>query len=158
MEFDVRVYSDDGSLKPHHLLAGWGDNFIGCSDRAGRSLKTQETMKAAIEKAGFVDVQEHLYKVPMGPWPKDQVLKEAGRINYLHWSAGLEGYAMWLLTKFGAPEPWTKDEVQVYLAGVRKELTDPKIHGYEYAYAFVSLFVASSADQIQSKSVGTQAD
>ncbi|KAJ5110544.1 hypothetical protein N7532_001079 [Penicillium argentinense] len=133
MEFDVRLHSDDGSLKPDSLLAGWGDNFIGCSARAGRSLKTQETMRGAIEKAGFVDVHENLYKVPLGPWPKDKQLKEAGQLNYLHWLSGLEGYAMWLLTKFGAPEPWSPEEVQVYLAGVRKEIKSTSTHGYGYA-------------------------
>lgn len=132
LEFDIRLYSDDGSLKEDSLLARWGDNFIACGKRAGRSLTTQETMKAAIEKAGFVDVHEHLYRLPLGPWAKNEVLKEAGRINYHHWSAGLEGYAMWLLTKFGAPEPWTTDEVHVYLASIRKELADSKTHAYQY--------------------------
>lgn len=89
-------------------------------------------MRAGIEKAGFVDVHEHLYRVPLGPWAKDRMLKEAGEISYLHWTSGLEGYAMWLLTNYGAPEPWTKDEVQIYLAQVRKELADPKTHAYQF--------------------------
>ncbi|OQE21983.1 hypothetical protein PENSTE_c011G04568 [Penicillium steckii] len=132
LEFDIRLYSDDGSLKEDSLLAKWGDNFIACGKRAGRSLTTQETMKAEIEKTGFVDVHEHVYRLPLGPWAKNEILKEAGRINYHHWSSGLEGYAMWLLTKFGAPEPWTTDEVHVYLASIRKELADSKIHAYQY--------------------------
>lgn len=133
MEFDVRVNSDDGSLTPDKVLADWGNNFIGCGERAGHPLTTQETMRSAMEKAGFVDVHECLYKVPMGPWPRDRVLKEVGLLNYHHWKSGLEGYAMWLLTKFGAPSPWTKEEVEVYLAKVRTELNDTKIHGYGYA-------------------------
>ncbi|EPS30257.1 hypothetical protein PDE_05208 [Penicillium oxalicum 114-2] len=133
MEFDVRVRSDDGSLPPNSVLAGWGDNFIACAARAGRSLTTQETMRASIEAAGFVDVHERLYKVPMGPWPKDKVLKEVGLLNLEHWKSGLEGYAMWLLTKFGAPTPWTKEEVEIYLVNVRKELQNAHIHGYGYA-------------------------
>lgn len=133
IEFDVRVRSDDGSLPPDSVLAGWGDNFIGCAARAGRPLTTQETMRASIEAAGFVDVHERLYKVPMGPWAKDKLLKEVGLLNLQHWKSGLEGYAMWLLTKFGAPSPWTKDEVEVYLVNVRKELMDSRIHAYGYA-------------------------
>jgi hypothetical protein len=31
---------------------------------------------------------------------------------------------MWLLTKFGHPQPWDKDEVHVYVAKLRKELKD----------------------------------
>ncbi|KAJ5421538.1 hypothetical protein N7491_009983 [Penicillium cf. griseofulvum] len=102
------------------------------SERAA-PLLTQETMRGAIEKAGFVDVQEKLYKVPLGPWPKDKVLKEAGQLQYAHWVAALEGWAMWLLTKHGAPTPWTPPEVQVYLSKVRAELRNPRTHAYEYA-------------------------
>ena len=127
------MYSDDGTLKEDSHLAGWGNNFIGCSERAGRSLLTQETMRGAMEKAGFVDAHEKLYKIPLGPWPKDKILKEAGQLQYLHWTAALEGWAMWLLTKHGAPSPWTKEEVQVYLAKIRAELRNPHLHAYEFA-------------------------
>ena len=132
MEFDVRVRSDDGSLTPQHELWGWGDMFIRCALRAGRSLNIQETMRGSIEKAGFVDVHEELVKVPLGPWPKDKVLKEVGKLENAHWNAALEGWAMWLLTHFGEPVPWMKEEVQVYLAKVRRDLKDSSIHGYNY--------------------------
>lgn len=133
MELDVRVYSDDGTLKKEHQLDGWGAMFIRCSERAGRSLRTHETMRRAIEEAGFVDVHEERYKIPIGPWARDTTLKEAGHLQHGHWNAGLEGWAMWLLTHFGEPEPWTKEEVQLYLAKVRKELNNPHIHAYEPA-------------------------
>ncbi|KAJ6029763.1 uncharacterized protein N7446_010887 [Penicillium canescens] len=41
---------------------------------------------------------------------------------------------MWLLTHFGEPEPWTKEEVQVFLAKVRIELKDLYIHAYNPAH------------------------
>ena len=132
VELDVRVMSDDASLSPDSLLAGWGPNFLGCAERAGRSLATQSTMKAAIERVGFVNVQDDLFKCPIGHWPKNPKMKEAGRINFEHWSSGLDGWAMWLLTKYGAPEPWSADEVRVYVAKVREELRDPKLHIYHY--------------------------
>ena len=130
IELDVRVASDDDSLPPDSQLAGWGANFLGCAERAGRPLDTQVTMKAAIEKAGFVNVQEKLYKCPIGGWPKDPLLKDAGKVNKFHWSSGLDGWAMWLLTRYGAPEPWSPEEVQVYVAKVRQEMQNPKLHSY----------------------------
>lgn len=86
-----------------------------------------------MEKAGFVDMHEKLYKIPLGPWPKNKILKEIGRLQYFHWTSALEGWALWLLTKYGAPSPWTNDEVQAYLAKIQVELQNPHIHGYEYA-------------------------
>ncbi|KAH8694893.1 S-adenosyl-L-methionine-dependent methyltransferase [Talaromyces proteolyticus] len=132
VELDVRVMSDDGSLPEDSLLAGWGPNFLGCGERSGRPLNTQTTMQETMEKAGFVDAHEKLYKCPIGAWPKNPQLKDAGAINLEHWSSGLEGWAMWLLTKHGSPKPWTSEEVRVYVAKVRSELQNPKLHIYHY--------------------------
>ncbi|GAB1735556.1 hypothetical protein NU219Hw_g4134t1 [Hortaea werneckii] len=132
VELDVRVMSDDDSLPPDSLLAGWGQTFLDCADRAGRSLATQTTMRSKIERAGFVNVHDHLFKCPIGAWPKNKTLKEAGRINFHHWSSGLDGWAMFLLTKFGAPKPWTADEVRVYVAKVRRELMNGRLHIWHY--------------------------
>jgi SAM-dependent methyltransferase len=131
LELDVRVMSDDGSLPPDSLLAGWGPTFLGCGERAGRSLATQTTMRSKIEAAGFTNVQDKLYKVPIGRWPRDKLLKQTGRVNFEHWSAGLEGWAMFLLTKFGEP-PYSADEVRVYVAAVRNELQNPALHIWHY--------------------------
>lgn len=133
LELDVRVMSDDGSLAEDSLVAGWGPNFLGCAERAGRKLSTQTTMAEKIEAAGFTNVHERLYKCPIGRWPKDRQLKEAGRINFEHWSGGLEGWAMFLLTKFGEPQPWSADEVRVYVAKVRQELQNPGLHIWHYS-------------------------
>jgi hypothetical protein len=132
LELDVRVMSDDASLAPDSLLANWGQTFLDCAPRAGRPLDTQLTMKAQIEDAGFVDVQEQLYKRPIGSWPRDRLLKDAGRINLVHWSSGLEGWAMFLLTRWGSPEPWSADEARVYVAKVRAELKRPGLHVWHY--------------------------
>ncbi|KAK0124109.1 hypothetical protein ONS95_009092 [Cadophora gregata] len=132
VELDVRVMSDDDSLDPNSILAGWGPNFLGCAERAGRPLDTQLTMKSSIEKAGFVNVQDKLYKCPLGSWPALKVFKDAGKVNMEHWKAGLEGWAMFLLTKFGEPTPWTAEQVHVYVAQVRNEISQPHLHCYHY--------------------------
>ena len=90
-------------------------------------------MKAALEKAGFVDVQEKLYKWPIGPWPKDPILKEAGRLHYHQWTSGIEGWGMFFLTKYGMPKPWAPEEVQVLMAKVRAEIQNPRHHFYQVA-------------------------
>ncbi|KAL8638409.1 MAG: hypothetical protein Q9228_004440 [Teloschistes exilis] len=65
--------------------------------------------------AGFQDVQEIRYKLPIGPWPKDKFLIEEG----------LEAFTLRLFTQVLG---WQQEEVQVLLANVRKDLRDPKIH------------------------------
>lgn len=55
-------------------------------------------------------------------------------VNHEHWSIGMDGYAMFLFTKFGDPVPWSMEEVQVYVAKLRKELSNPRFHIYHLAY------------------------
>ena len=103
-------------------------------------------MKAQIEKAGFVNVQEKLYKCPLGSWPKHKIYKDAGRVNMEHWKTGLEGWAMYLLTKYGLPTPWSAEEVQVYVAKVRNEISNPSLHCYHYTSVVASYSVPSHQD------------
>lgn len=130
--------SDDGPLPDGSLLASWGPNFLSCGERAGRPLNTQLTMKAAMEKAGFINASKKLYKCPIGGWPKHPVYKDAGKVSCEHWKSGLEGWAMYLLTKFGEPASWSADEVRVYVASVRNELANPGLHIYHFTYIISS--------------------
>lgn len=133
LEAHPGVECDDGSLPEDNILRGWGPTILGCGERAGRDCDTIDTMPETIRKAGFVDVHEKSYKWPIGPWPRDQKYKEAGMVNFQHWMSGMEGWCMWLLTKFGSPKPWTKDEVHVYVAKLRAELKNPRFHIYQRA-------------------------
>ena len=87
-------------------------------------------MRSAIEAAGFINVHEKNQKAPLGEWAKNPLMKEAGKFNKLQMLAGMEGYALFLLTHFGAPTPWSAEEVQVYLAKVRNEIHAGKYHTY----------------------------
>lgn len=112
--------------------AQWGPMFYKCGKAWGRPLDIFETMKADITAAGFTNVQEQLYKIPIGPWPKHPLYKEAGKWNLDQLLTGLEGYALMLLTKFGEPTPWSTEEVQAFLEGMREEMMDRKRHTYIY--------------------------
>lgn len=127
------VECDDGSVPPDNILFGFGDLISRAANKMGRPINIYQTFRGSIEKAGFVDIQEKVYKWPIGPWPRDKVLKEIGALNFHHWSNGLEGYIMFVLTRFGEPEPWLKDEVLVYAAKIRSELTNPRHHVYHRA-------------------------
>ncbi|CAG8148345.1 unnamed protein product [Penicillium salamii] len=130
LEVGPFVKSDDGSIPPDSAMSQWGPMMQACGEQAGRSCDIILTMADSIKKAGFVEVREKTYKWPLGPWPKNQKLKEAGTVNVQHWMSGMEGWCMWLLTKFGEPEPWTKEQVHVYCAKLRSELKNPYYHAY----------------------------
>lgn len=44
----------------------------------------------------------------------------------------MEGYALFLLTTFGEPEPWSPQHLQVLFAMVRNEMQAPGVYAYSY--------------------------
>lgn len=56
-------------------------------------------MKQRIQEAGFVNVQEATYKLPLGPWSNDAKYKEIGKFYERFYKTGLEGWLMHTLTR-----------------------------------------------------------
>jgi hypothetical protein len=63
-----------------------------------KSFDVIERQKELITQAGFIDVHEKKYKLPVGEWSSDPKLKELGQWNLLFCLQGLEGWALFLLT------------------------------------------------------------
>lgn len=127
-EISVVTHSDDGSIKGTYLEK-WGSLAIECGQKFGKSFSIAEDSEREFRKAGFQNVTYKTLKWPIGTWPLDKRLKKIGGYNRLAWEDGIEGWAMFLFTNYLG---WQKEEVQVLLAGIRKELRDPKIHGWQY--------------------------
>jgi len=70
-ECDYIYKSDDNSLRKDHEM------FINCSevvraaDVLGQDACPGPKLKKWFDDAGFVNVQEHVFKIPIGPWAKD---------------------------------------------------------------------------------------
>lgn len=93
----------------------------------GKSFGVYETVKRDIIAAGFEDVQEHKFKLPVGPWSSDKKMKEIGLWNLFFFLKDIEGFTLYLLCKFMG---WTHTEVQVWVAKITAALKDPRTHTY----------------------------
>lgn len=133
VEMDVGIFCDDGTLPSDSILTTWGNVMSACAERADRPFDTIYKMRGRMEEAGFVNVQQQDYKAPVGTWPKMQIYKDAGRVNLKGIMAGLEGYVLFMLTKFGAPKPWSVEEVKKYVERAKVDLNNPKYHVYNKA-------------------------
>ena len=80
-----------------------------------------------MEAAGFLDVEERLFRLPVNSWPKDPELKEIGRFQNFQYMQALSPYALGLLVEVLG---WARDETEMLLAGVRENLRDRRLHGY----------------------------
>ncbi|CAG8365125.1 unnamed protein product [Penicillium salamii] len=130
LELTADFQSEDNSWSQDCPLKGFMPLMKSAAAKTGRPLHLYHRCVELVKSAGFLDIHEEVKKWPIGPWARDEQLKEAGSLNLEHWMLGAEGYVMYLLTKFGDPTPWSHDEVQVYLAHIRKELKDHNNHIY----------------------------
>lgn len=72
--------------------------FHEAGEKFGKSFKAVYDLGSLVKNAGFEDVHEAWYKVPVGGWSSDKHLKELGRWNLLHCTQGAEGWGLFLLT------------------------------------------------------------
>lgn len=71
-------------------MGRWEKDNNRLAEKTGRSVDILPTMRKGIEDAGFVNVGEEDYKIPVGTWPKNKVMKEAGRLNLEQIDIGME--------------------------------------------------------------------
>lgn len=119
--------SDDGSLKEDSALSKWGSTFFEASENFGTSASSPKHLKRWMIDAGFVDVEEHVIKLPVGIWPRDKRLKNIGLFEMVNMDEGLESLSLMLFTR---ALKWTREEVQLFLAEVRKDIKNKAIHSY----------------------------
>jgi hypothetical protein len=96
-EFSVVPKSEDGSTDGT-IFEKWGAVSLEAGDAFGKTLRIPEEAKDRMIAAGFVDVVERRFKVPVGPWAKEPHLKELGHYNRLYWEEGIQGWTIMLLT------------------------------------------------------------
>lgn len=107
----------------------WGDAFCEAAEKFGTPCNTPQKLKGWMERAGFVDVEEHVLKLPVGTWPRDKRLKNVGLFEMVNMQEGLEALSMMAFTR--ALE-WSPEKVQVFLADVRKQTKDRNVHSYYF--------------------------
>lgn len=94
VEQSIQVACDDGSCPPDAKVLNT-PNVIGVAAEASDNpTNVYETMKERIEKAGFINIQEKVLKMPIGDWPRHPVYKDVGKCMKEHFLSGMEGWAM----------------------------------------------------------------
>lgn len=98
VELSGQALSDDGTLKKDSALSKWWDVFSQIGEKVGKKFDASEVARESIQAGGFINVTEHSYKIPIGPWAKDKNHKLWGRWNRAFLLEGAEGFALQGLT------------------------------------------------------------
>jgi hypothetical protein len=135
VEHTMWAWSDDGTLKDDSPYMQYMRLLNTASEDAGRTLNVAAELKQWVIDAGFDNVTEKVYFVPLGPWTRDKKLKEIGKWEYLLVPDSVEAYALRLYTQVLG---WSSDEARIQYALVNQQLRDKSIHAYVKVYVFCS--------------------
>ncbi|KAL6864006.1 S-adenosyl-L-methionine-dependent methyltransferase [Trichoderma novae-zelandiae] len=80
-DLQFRVKCDDGTVREDHRLQDFFQTMVRALDKFGVDLLAMRHNRRNVAAAGFVDVAEMPFKVPIGVWPRDAGLKMIGLYN-----------------------------------------------------------------------------
>ncbi|KAI9680101.1 MAG: hypothetical protein M1817_005117 [Caeruleum heppii] len=125
MKFPIQC--DDGSLTNDHAVYKWSSLMVEGMAKATTPITVTDRNKEWMKDAGFTDVKEVVYKWPISPWPKAEKEKRLGLWEQVNFLDGIHGFTMAIFTRLLR---WSAEEVEVFMASVRKDIKDTKIHAY----------------------------
>lgn len=127
-EIDYMGVIQPTSRNPGTAFVQWCAEQGAAAAKVGINLRMIPSVVAdALRRAGWVDVQTHEFRCPIGPWAADKKMRDAGILQLSAVLDGLDGLTLKLF-RFWAG--WTQAELKVLLAQVRTELRSKECHAY----------------------------
>lgn len=126
-EIPCHIYSDNPATPPDlPFMRAMAQYCRASPGVCGEELYGFKDLMAA---AGFVDVSETRYRIPIGEWPADVTERELGLYNMLNFLEGIEGYALTACGGGRGSEP-PGDAVHEMKKLVKKGIKDKKARLY----------------------------
>ncbi|KAK7967907.1 uncharacterized protein PG986_002184 [Apiospora aurea] len=123
-DYYVKLDSFDGTLDGT-ALQRWNAMINEALVPTGRSGLNSAHYAGWMREAGFEDVVQEKFAVPGNPWTRDKTHKQLGVLQRTNILEGLHGISISLFTKFLG---MSTEEVEVFLADVRRDINDTRIH------------------------------
>ncbi|KAL1892376.1 hypothetical protein Sste5346_007114 [Sporothrix stenoceras] len=105
----------------------WNDLISAGVRKIGRDPLAALKLKQWMEAAGFQDIQEKRYALPINPWPRGKENKLLGHMEMTNLLEVAHGATMTIFTKALG---WSVEATEVFLTKVRQDLRDRRIHAY----------------------------
>ncbi|RGP69230.1 mrna 3 -end-processing yth1 [Fusarium longipes] len=120
--------SDNNTVLPGSAMNQWQKFFVEGGRKIGRPFTVFEDgiQRKAMQEAGFVDIEEKVFKNPIGGWPKDPEARSIGEFTQAALEQDGKGTVLHMATALG----WSEEEVTVFMSHFRREIRSPKIHAY----------------------------
>ncbi|CRG85277.1 hypothetical protein PISL3812_02382 [Talaromyces islandicus] len=126
-EFETWASTDDNSLPPDSAYHEYQVRLGEAASIFGKLMNVAPHIRDLVRDAGFSDVHEDVWKVPLSPWPQDPRLKELAMYMNLQMMESIEPYSLAL---FSRVLKWHNNRIQALLAYVRQDLRNLNYHMY----------------------------
>ena len=127
-ELDFDFATDDDSVPDDSGMQRWQRSWNSAMEKVGMTGNCDsERIAKDMRDAGFINVTIVSLKMPVGPWPKDKRLREAGLFNFIGLYDGLYGLsAKPFLHLLG----WPQSEFETLMVETRQDLKNKNFHSY----------------------------
>ncbi len=137
-DVDYPPHSDDGTLSPDTDFHKWAQLLILAFKAAGTDLTVAAHYKQWMIDAGFENVTEVIHRWPQNPWPTDRHERELGRWTLASLLDGVQGFSLAPMTRYLG---MTREQIEVLLMGVRKDMVNKDIHAYWSMCVLLLVFI-----------------
>ncbi|ETI24408.1 hypothetical protein G647_03777 [Cladophialophora carrionii CBS 160.54] len=127
-ELDYNRRSDDNTIPADSRLCFWEREWTRGMEMIGMGgyCRPQLVMEQ-MQHAGFINVVCRSFKLPVGPWPRDETLRQAGLFGLVNVLEGLQGLSLKIFTGL---LHYSLDELEALLVECRQEVRDRSVHSY----------------------------
>jgi hypothetical protein len=126
IEVEPKPRCDDGTLPTPNVLQKCFD-LVETLNGVGGNFSVIDQIKPQLAEAGFVDIVEHRYKLPLGPWSSNPMYQDLGRYYEMFWRTGVQGWLMGPLTRNLG---WTPSQVNEMAQEAFKLMDAREVHVY----------------------------
>ncbi|OTB01057.1 hypothetical protein M426DRAFT_26042 [Hypoxylon sp. CI-4A] len=127
-DLECAVKCDDDTMRDDDICASYTQTLAEALRRLNIDcIHSVRNYARWLREAGFVNVQQKTWQVPLGTWPKDARQAKVGMYCRNMIYDGLHGFS---IKPFTHGLGWTPEEVEVYLVDIRKAILHSSAHIY----------------------------
>ncbi|KAF2458341.1 S-adenosyl-L-methionine-dependent methyltransferase [Lineolata rhizophorae] len=123
-EFDMEFLAENpetrGKIRETGIIDEWSRQIADGIRDYGYEPEPGPKLREWLAEAGFVDVTQDVFTMPVGDWGRQEDLREVGGLTLMALLDGITAMSLRVFTAKG----WNLESMHVYLAHVRKSLQD----------------------------------
>ncbi|KAL6703084.1 hypothetical protein ACN47E_010221 [Coniothyrium glycines] len=120
--------SDDDTIPENSGYVESGRLYFEIAEKMGAPLDSPRHWAEQMRSVGLVNVQDEIYKLPMGPWPRSKRLRVVGRLEQIMILDG--GFEAYMLRGYTQVLGGRAEDLAIILALAKREVKDPNVHTY----------------------------